>query len=134
MTIGFLETPPLLGVPDTANYISYLAGVCLFVYLFPSPEESKDPTRASTCHGLFVFSCFSRVQFFAASWTTAHQHPLPKEFLRQEYWSGVPLLHSSGVGWDLPNAWIEPTSLESLALAGRFFTTSATQEALLWAV
>ena len=55
---GFSETPPLLGVPDTANYFSNLAGVCLFVCLFPSPEESKDPTKASTCHGLFVLSCF----------------------------------------------------------------------------
>jgi len=46
----------------------------------------------------------------------------------------VPLLHSSGVDWDLPNAGIEPTSLESPALAGGFFTISTTWEALLWAV
>ena len=43
-------------------------------------------------------------------------------FSRQEYWSGL-LCLSPG---DLPNPGIEPASL---ALAGRFFTTSATWEA-----
>ena len=31
----------------------------------------------------------SRVRLFAAPWTVAHQAPLPMEFSRQEYWSGV---------------------------------------------
>ena len=43
-------------------------------------------------------------------------------FPRQEYWSGLPL----------PNPMIEPVSLVSLVLAGRFFTTTPTREALLW--
>ena len=42
-------------------------------------------------------------------------------FSRQEYWSG---LHCPPPG-DLPNAGIEPASLISPALAGGFFTTSA---------
>ena len=46
-------------------------------------------------------------------------------FSRQEYWSELPF---SSPG-DLPDTDIEPTSLESPALAGRFFTTSATWEA-----
>ena len=33
----------------------------------------------------------SRVQILAIPWTAAHQAPLSKGFLRQEYWSGVPL-------------------------------------------
>ena len=37
-------------------------------------------------------------------------------------------MHSQG---DLPNSGMEPGSLLSPALAGRFFTTSATWEALL---
>ena len=45
-------------------------------------------------------------------------------FSRQEYWSGLP---GPSPG-DLPNPGIEPASLMSPALAGRFFTTSATQE------
>ena len=47
-------------------------------------------------------------------------------FPRQEYWSGLPL-PSPG---NLPEPGIEPTSLVSLALAGRLFTTSATWEAI----
>ena len=43
-------------------------------------------------------------------------------FSRQEYWSGLPFLPPG----DLSNPGIEPVSL---ALAGRFFTTSTTWEA-----
>ena len=51
--------------------------------------------------------------------------PLFMEFSRQEYWSGLPF-HAPG---DLPDPGIEPMPLASPALAGRFFTTSATWEA-----
>ena len=61
----------------------------------------------------------SHVQLFAIPWTVAHQAPLPMEFCRQEYWSGLPF-PSPG---DLPNAGIKPTSLVSPALVGGFFTT-----------
>jgi len=44
---------------------------------------------------------------------------------RQEYWNGLPF-PSPG---DLPDPGSKPTSLSSPALAGRFFTTSATWEA-----
>ena len=33
----------------------------------------------------------SRVWLLATPWTAAYQAPLPMEFSRQEYWSGVPL-------------------------------------------
>ena len=48
------------------------------------------------------------------------------EFSMQEYWSGLQY-PSPG---NLPNPEIEPTSMSN-GLAGRFFTTSATWEALL---
>ena len=47
-------------------------------------------------------------------------------FPRQEYWSGLPC---SPPG-DLPDPEIELVSLMSHALAGRFFTTSTTWEAI----
>ena len=47
-------------------------------------------------------------------------------FSRQEYWCG--LAHPPP--GDLPDPGIEPTSLMSPALAGRFLTTSTTWEAL----
>ena len=56
----------------------------------------------------------------------AHQAPLSMGFSRQEYWSGLPFPPP----WDHPNPGIEPASLMSPALAGRFFTTSITWEAL----
>ena len=47
------------------------------------------------------------------------------ELSRQEYWSGLPCPPPG----DLLNPGIEPASLKSPALAGRFFTTCATWEA-----
>ena len=58
----------------------------------------------------------SCVQLFVVPQTVACQAPLPMEFSRQEYWNGVLFLTLG----DLPDPAIE------LALAGRFFTTSAT--------
>jgi len=46
-------------------------------------------------------------------------------FYRQEYWSVLPF-PSPG---DLLDPVVEPTSLVSPALAGRFFTTSTIREA-----
>ena len=51
-------------------------------------------------------------------WAVAGQTPLSMEFPRQEYWSGLPF---PTLG-DLPNPGIEPVSLASPTLAGRFFT------------
>ena len=56
----------------------------------------------------------------------ALQETLSMGFSRQEYWSGLPWPPSG----HLPNPGIEPVSLTSLALAGRFSTTSTTWEAL----
>ena len=51
-------------------------------------------------------------------WTVACQAPLSKESFRQEYWSELPFPPPG----DLPDPEIEPTSPESPALAGGFFT------------
>ena len=72
-----------------------------------------------------MLSHFSHVRLFVTPWTVAHQAPLSMGFSRQEYWSGLPCPPPG----DLPNPGIEPTSLTCPALAGRFFTTSATWEA-----
>jgi len=58
-----------------------------------------------------------RVRLFATPWTIALQAPLSIGFSRQEYWSGLPFPAPG----DLPDPGIEPTSLESAALAGRCF-------------
>ena len=51
--------------------------------------------------------------------TVAHQTPLSMGFSRQEYRSGLPFPTPG----DLPDPGIEPVSLSSPALVGRFFTT-----------
>ena len=61
----------------------------------------------------------SPVQLFVTPWTAAHQALVSMEFSKQEYWSGLPFPPPG----DLPNPGIEPVSLASAALAGRFFTT-----------
>ena len=72
-----------------------------------------------------VLSCFSHVWLFATLWTVAGQAPLSMGFSRQEYWSGLPRPPPG----DLPDPGFEHASLTTPALAGRFFTTSATWEA-----
>ena len=57
---------------------------------------------------------------------TDHQAPLSMGFSRQEYWSGFPCPPLR----ELPDPGIEPASLVSPELAGEFFTTSGTWEAL----
>ena len=69
-----------------------------------------------------VLSRFSGVQLFTTPWTVAHQAPLPMEFSRPEYCSGLPFRHPG----DLPDPGTKPASLPSSALAGGFFITSTT--------
>ena len=67
-----------------------------------------------------LLSRFSHVQLFGTPWTVACQAPLSMRCSSQEYWSGWPCPPPR----DLPDPGIEPISLKSPALAGRFFTTS----------
>ena len=75
----------------------------------------------------YMLSRFSHVRLFVTPWTVVCQAPLSMGFSRQGYWRGLPCPPPG----DLPNPGIEPTSLMSPALAGWFFTTNATWEALL---
>ena len=68
-----------------------------------------------------ILNRFSHVWLFKTSWTVAYPAPLSMGFSRQEYWSGLPCPASG----DLPDPGIEPSSLTSPALEGRFFTTSS---------
>ena len=64
----------------------------------------------------------SGIWIFVALWTITHQALLSMEFCRQEYQSRLPWPPPEG----LPDPRIEPISLMSPALAGEFFTASAT--------
>ena len=73
-----------------------------------------------------MLSHFSNIQLFATPWTVACQPPLAIGFSRQKYWTGLPC----SLPGDLPDPGIKPVSLISPAVAGGFFTTSTTWEAL----
>ena len=72
-----------------------------------------------------VLCSFSCVQLFVILWIIVCQAPQFTGCSRQEYWSGFPCPPPG----DLPDSGIEPTSLMSPTLAGRFFTIRATWEA-----
>ena len=79
-----------------------------------------------------LLSRFSCVQLFVTLWTVAGQAPLSMGFSRQECWSGLPCPASGG----LPYPGIQPTSLLSPPLVGRFFSPGAiweTQNSFLYA-
>ena len=120
---------------ETETCKPYLGHFCQVYFCTRVNEKRKKyilchPTAAYKCCTAYSsFACmlshFSHVRLFATLWTVARQASLSMGFSRQEYWSGLPYPPPG----DLPNAGIEPVSLTSRALAGRFFTTGATWEA-----
>ena len=58
-------------------------------------STSYAPDNTHVC----MLSDFSRVRLCVTPWTIAHQAPLPMEFSRQWYWSGLPCPPPG----DLPN-------------------------------
>ena len=91
------------------------------LFFFPLFYFGLDCVCVCVC--VCVWSCLSRVQLFVTLWTI---QALSMGFSRQEYWCGLPCPPSG----HLPDPAIKPMSLMSPALAGRFFATSATWEAL----
>ena len=99
---------------------------CIFLYIL---EDLHKKYLTFSHQDVCVCLCaqsLSHVWFFVTPWTVAHQAPLPMELSRQEYWSGLPF----SIPGDLPDPGIEPEPSAAPTLAGRFFTTGATQEAL----
>ena len=77
------------GMNLTSNVFSHLVSGFTFCVSFLSltyfvPYQSFSEVSVCVC----ALNC---VPFFATPWTVALQAPLPMEFLRQEYWSGLPL-------------------------------------------
>ena len=80
--------------------------------LAPAPSALRLPSR------------FSPVRLLVTLWAVACKAPLSMGFSGEEYWGGVPQPPPG----DLPDPGIEPASLMSPALIGRFFTIRATWE------
>ena len=96
-------------------------------FLFPFSYFASMYMLQILIYVLCVLSLFSRFRLFATPWTVALQAPLSVGFSRQEYRSGLPGPPSGA----LLNSGMESESLKSPAVAGKFFTTGATWEALL---
>ena len=102
-------------------YLSSKAPVVRFNKNVRDLQMGQTPRDVTLASKVCVLSYFSCVWFFVTPWTLVRQ-ALFMGFSRQEYWSG---LLSLSLG-DLPNRGTEPMCLNVSALAGRFFTTSAT--------
>ena len=98
--------------------------------LFSNPSSTllQNPFQSTaSLTGLFSCTQSCPTLYDPLGLYVAHQAPLSMGFCRQEYWSRLPF-PSPGV---LPDPGIEPASLVSPILPGRFFTISATWEAPL---
>ena len=91
---------------------------------FPTRRDSLHRLAHACVHMCACVCVLGHISLFETPWTIAHQAPLSMGFSRQEEMA-FPSLR------DLPDPGIEPTFLESPALADRFFTTITTWEALL---
>ena len=94
-------------------------------------HQSQNLECLTVCPGYGVvhtclLSRLSHVRLWATLWTGAPRLLCPWDFPGQEYWGGLPCPPPGG----FPNPGLELGSLMSPALAGGFFTTSATWEAL----
>ena len=117
---------PLKSQPPTPNFLFSLS-----LKMVLKVRVSAILVNYSIFLGLFhvwysTRACLlGHVQLFATPRTVACQAPLCMGFCRQECWSGLPCLPPG----DLSDPGVEPVSLTSPVLSGRFFTTSATWEA-----
>ena len=109
---------------ETRQMFSRFFSDCPLVMPLHTQWGAHRAKRTCLTRIMCVLRC-SVVSDSASPWTIAQQAPLSLGFCQQEYWSGVPLPPPG----DLPNPGIQPVSPTYPALAGRFFTTSATWEA-----
>ena len=101
--------------------------VCLYDYFSFKKCLSVTEDRKCLFSALVHAQSLSRVRYFETLWTTACQAPLWMQFLRQEYWSGLPFPPAE----DLSHPGIQPKSPVSPALAGGFFWSHQRSHSLL---
>ena len=101
---------------------------CLQILDCPIHNHIIKEANLSLYIGLCALSHSSRVQLFMTPWTTAARFLCPWGFSRKKIleWVATPFSRESS------RPEIEPLSLTSPALAGRFFTTSTTTCAYVW--
>ena len=107
------------------NYIFVLASWFIDMHKvdLKSVCVKKKKKKKSAC--VWMPSRFSHVWLFSTLWTITGQALLSMGFSGWGCWSGLPCPLTG----NLSHPGIEPMSLESMALAGRFLTTNTTCEA-----
>ena len=135
----YLENPMVRGawwatvhrVAKSQTWLKWLSTYNLYLHTYTQHIYTHTYLHLRLCICVHARVCmlshFSHVWLFATLWAVACQSPLSVGFSRQEYWSGLPCPPPG----DHPDPGIESASLTSPALAGGFFTTSATWEAHL---
>ena len=103
--------------PGTRSASTQVTGPCA-ESVVRRQRKGKSASTLVCC----VLSRFGHVHLFETLWTVARQALLSMGFSRLECQSGLSCLPPG----DLPDAGTEPMSVTSPALAGSFFTTSAT--------
>ena len=108
----------------------------IFLYTSLAPSRKNIPITFLVYFFFFYYKyiymggclyVLSHVWLFVAPWTIAHQGPLPMEFSRQEYWSGLPFPTPR----DLPNPR-DLTHISCVSCIGRqVLYHSATGETLM---
>ena len=118
--------------PKSSRLERFILFLMSYGFSFFFLSLSKDAANFYICYSISWRSLSMYIKkhlkaaVFTTLWTVAHQASLSMGFSRQEYWCGL-LCPPPG---NLPNPGIKPAPLTSPALAGRFFTTRATWEAL----
>ena len=80
-----------------------------------------------------VCMCAHKVQLFMNPWTVALQDPLPMEFSRQEYWTGMLISHSRGSSWPRDRICVSCVfCIGEWIFFFFFFTTSTIWAAPVW--
>ena len=117
---------PVLWRPTTSSRTNTKKGS--FLFFLRDTLNNRQVWPWSSKGSSAVLSHFCCVWLFVTPWTVACQASLSMEFSTQEYWSWLPFPSPR----DLPDPEMEPKSLMSPALAGRFFITSAIWEVTKW--
>ena len=108
----------------------------IWIFMLSVPGIGQVPAFSLFLFFPLCLSCFSLDEvcrlsclwLFGALCTVAFQAPLSMGFSRQEYWSGLQFPPPE----DLLDSGIEPKSLASPALAGRFFALCYLGSPLSW--
>ena len=93
-------------------------------------QSDHEKTITQIPHEAAAVLCLVISNSLWSPWADACQAPLSMEFSRQENWRGLPF----SIPGHLLDPGIEPTSLASLALAGRFFTTVPPGKLPTWGI